>query len=154
LIFDNYTAAAKPSDASPAISYSRGAPAEDFLNDTSGADSFEEVIELRQQLQAMKKQAVIIMDQSRKSLEREQAALQRAQEALKLEEAATTEALRAASREEYMLDLLTDASLDMAGECYLLAFLCTIHMFLFHASLSPFIIIRLLCGHCCRGSAC
>jgi hypothetical protein len=46
LVFDNYTAAAYPSDASPATSYSRGAPADDFLNDTSGADPFEELIEL------------------------------------------------------------------------------------------------------------
>jgi hypothetical protein len=102
----------------------------------------------------MKRQAVVIMDQSRKSLERERAVLQWAKEALKLEETATAETLRAASREEYMLDLLTDESLDMAGRCYLLTLPCTIHIFLFHALLSSFIIIRLLCGFYCRGSAC
>jgi hypothetical protein len=75
------------------------------------------MIELRQQLQTMKREAIILMDQSRKSLEREQAAIQRAQEALKLEETATATTLRAASREEYMLDLLTDARLDMSGRC-------------------------------------
>ena len=85
----------------------------------------------------MKRQAVVIMDQSRKSLERERAALQQAQETLELKETATAEALRAASREEYMLDLLTDASLDMAGKRYLFIHPCTIRIFLFHASLFP-----------------
>jgi hypothetical protein len=153
-VYDNYTAASKASDALPASSYAGGVPVDDFAADYSCADLSQELSELRQQLQSMKRQAFVIMDQSRKSLERERAALQRAQEALKLEETATAETLRVASREEYMLDLLTDASLDMAGMCYLLTLPCTIHMFLFHASLSPFIIIRLLCGHCCRGSAC
>jgi hypothetical protein len=40
----------------------------------------------------MKKQDVVIMDQSQKSLDRERAVLQQAQEALKLKETATTEA--------------------------------------------------------------
>jgi hypothetical protein len=85
----------------------------------------------------MKRQAVVFMDQSRKFLDCELTAIQQAQEALKLKETATAEALRAASREEYMLDLLTDASLDMAGKRYLFILLCTIRMFLVHASLSP-----------------
>ena len=56
------------------------------------------------------------MDQSRKSSEREKISLQQAQEALELKETAVAEALRATSRENYMLELLTDASPDMAGE--------------------------------------
>jgi hypothetical protein len=40
----------------------------------------------------MKKQAITIMDQSRKSSERENAALRRAQEALELKETAVAEA--------------------------------------------------------------
>ena len=137
LVFDNYTAAAKPSYASPATSYSSGVPADDFAADSSCAVPSQELSELRQQLQAMKRQAVVIMDQSRKSLERERAALQQAHETLELKETATAEALRAASREEYMLDLLTDTSLDMAGKRYLFILPCTIRMFLFHASLFP-----------------
>ena len=137
LVFDNYTAAAKPSDASPATSYSRGVPTDDFAADSSCAVLSQELSELRQQLQAMKRQSIAIMDQSRKSLERERAALQQAQEALELKETATAETLRAASREEYMLDLLTDASLDMAGKRYLFIHPCTIRIFLFHASLFP-----------------
>jgi hypothetical protein len=70
--------------------------------------------ELRQQLQAMTKQTLTIMDQSQKSSEKEKLALQQAQEALALKEAAVTEAAQAASREDYMLQLMTDASLDMA----------------------------------------
>jgi hypothetical protein len=83
----------------------------------------------------MKRQAVVFMDQSRKFLDCEQTAIQQAQEALKLKETATAEALRAASREEYMLDLLTDASLDMAGKRYLFTLPFTICLFLFHAPL-------------------
>jgi hypothetical protein len=55
------------------------------------------------------------MDQSRKSSDREQAALRQAQEALELEKTAVADASRAAKRENYMLDLTTDASQDMAG---------------------------------------
>jgi hypothetical protein len=63
----------------------------------------------------MKKQIVIVLEQSRKSSDRERAALQRAQEALELKETATADAARSAQRENYMLDLMTDASHDMAG---------------------------------------
>jgi F0F1-type ATP synthase membrane subunit b/b' len=63
----------------------------------------------------MKKQALTIMEQSRKSSEREKAALRQAQEALGLKESAVAEALQATKREDYMLDLMTEASQDMAG---------------------------------------
>jgi hypothetical protein len=46
----------------------------------------------------MKKQALMIMDQSRKSSEKEKLALHQAQEALALKEAAVTEAAQAAAR--------------------------------------------------------
>jgi hypothetical protein len=71
--------------------------------------------ELRRQLQSMKKQTVIVMEQSRKSSDREQAALRQAQEALEMKETATANAAQSAQRENYMLDLMTDASQDMAG---------------------------------------
>jgi hypothetical protein len=48
LVFDNYTASAKPSDASRAISYSRGVPVDDFATDSSCADLSQELSELRQ----------------------------------------------------------------------------------------------------------
>ena len=116
LIVDNYTEAARPSDASVAASRSAKTHAGVLLDDSSCVDStHQELADLRQQLQAMKKQAVTVMDQSRKSLDREQAALQQAQEALKLKESAAADALRAITREDYMLDLMTDASQDMAG---------------------------------------
>jgi hypothetical protein len=63
----------------------------------------------------MKKQAFVIMEQSRKSSEKEKISLQQAQEALASKEAAVTEAARATLREDYMLQLMTDASFDMAG---------------------------------------
>jgi hypothetical protein len=75
-----------------------------------------EMEDLRQQLQLLKKQAVTALDQARKSSDREQAALLQTQEARDLEKAATLSATRSAERESYMLDLMTDASLDMAGE--------------------------------------
>ena len=115
MVFDNYTTAAKPSDASPATSYSRGVPADDFAVDSSCAIRSQELSELRQQLQSMKKQVVVIMEQSRKSSEREKIARQQAQEAITLKEAAVAGAAEAASRENYMLRLMMDASLDMVG---------------------------------------
>ena len=115
LVFDNYTATPRSSDALPVSSYSRKASADDFVEDSSDAGSTHDLDELRQQLQSMKKQVVVIMEQSRKSSEREKIARQQAQEAITLKEAAVAEAAEAASRENYMLGLMTDASLDMAG---------------------------------------
>ncbi|KAK1610090.1 hypothetical protein QYE76_033763 [Lolium multiflorum] len=66
-------------------------------------------------LQAMKKQVVTVLDQSRKSSDREKAALRQAYEALELKESAIVNATRSAQRESYMIDLMTDASQDMAG---------------------------------------
>ncbi|KAK1611142.1 hypothetical protein QYE76_034815 [Lolium multiflorum] len=63
----------------------------------------------------MKKQVLMTMEQSRKSLEREKIALQQAQDALAVKEAAITEAAEASSRENYMLQLMNDSSLDMTG---------------------------------------
>jgi hypothetical protein len=45
----------------------------------------------------MKKQSLIVMEQSRKASEREKIALQQAQGSLKLKESAVTEALQATS---------------------------------------------------------
>ncbi|KAK1648690.1 hypothetical protein QYE76_066495 [Lolium multiflorum] len=55
------------------------------------------------------------MEQSRKSSEREKIALQQAQDAISEKDSAIAEAAAATSRENFMLQLLTDASLDMAG---------------------------------------
>jgi hypothetical protein len=114
-VFDNYTAASGPADTSPATSYSRRTPAGDFVDDSSCADPLQELPDLRQQLQAVKKQAIIVMDQSRKSSEREKTAVRQAYEALEPKEAAVAEALQATARENYILDLMTDASLGMVG---------------------------------------
>jgi hypothetical protein len=46
----------------------------------------------------MKKQVITVIDQSRKSSDREKAALRQAQEALELKETAVAEALRATTR--------------------------------------------------------
>ena len=117
LIFDNYSKTAGPSSASPATSYSKRIADDVLLDDSSSVNLNQlELAELRQQLQAMKKQSLIVMEQSHKSSEREKMALQQAQEALKLKDAAVAEALQATSRENYMLELLIDASLDMEGK--------------------------------------
>jgi hypothetical protein len=115
LVFDNYTAVPRSSDALPASSYSKKNAMDEFVEDSSDANPVEDLNELRQQLQSMKKQALVIMEQSRRSSEREKLALQQAQEALALKETAVTEAAQASLREEHMLQLMIDASLDMAG---------------------------------------
>jgi hypothetical protein len=69
LVFDNYTAAPDPLDASPTASHSRKTPINDFVEDSSNVDLSQELNELRQQLQSMKKQSIMIMDRFRKSSE-------------------------------------------------------------------------------------
>jgi hypothetical protein len=91
------------------------------------------------------------MEQSRRSSEKEKLALQRAQEALALKEASVTEAANATSREEYMLQLMNDSSLDMAGilpEFDLFQFFV---MLVFHLSLL-FPLGRFFSGYGCRRS--
>jgi hypothetical protein len=113
LVFDNYTVVPRPSDALPA-SYSRKTSVDEFIESSSSAGQMENLNELRQQLQSVKKLALVIMEQSRRSSEKEKLALQQAQEALSLKEAAVTEAAQATSREDYMLKLVIDTCLDMA----------------------------------------
>jgi hypothetical protein len=116
LIFDNYTSTPRPSDVFPASSYSKKTPVDDeFVEDSSSKGSTQDLEELRQQLQYMKKQTLIIMDQSRKSSEKEKVAIQQAQDAIAAKEAAVAEASKAATRENFMLELMTEASLDMTG---------------------------------------
>jgi hypothetical protein len=67
LVFDNYTAPPGSSDALPATSHSRKTSVDDFVEDSSSADPLRELNGLRQQLQLMKKQTLVVMEQSRKS---------------------------------------------------------------------------------------
>jgi hypothetical protein len=74
-VFDNYSETAGPSSA-PAASPAKRMPGDVSLDDSSCTDSLQqELTELRQQLQAMKKQTITVMDQSRKSSEHEKTAL-------------------------------------------------------------------------------
>ncbi|KAK1607691.1 hypothetical protein QYE76_031364 [Lolium multiflorum] len=77
--------------------------------------SAQDLEELRQQLQSLKKQSLMIMEQSRKSSDRENIALRQAQNAIAEKETAVSEAAAASARENFMLQLMTDASLDMTG---------------------------------------
>jgi hypothetical protein len=115
LIFDNYTVVPHSSDALPAASCSKRSSAVEFIGGSSGAAQNEDLDELRQQLQLMKKQALVMMEQSRRSSDREKLAVQQAREAIALKETAVAEAAEAASRENYMLQLMNDSSLDMMG---------------------------------------
>jgi hypothetical protein len=71
--------------------------------------------DLRQQVQLLKRQTMTVLDQARKLSDREQASLLRTQESLNLEKASTSKAARSVERENYMLDLMTDASQVMDG---------------------------------------
>jgi pyruvate formate-lyase activating enzyme-like uncharacterized protein len=75
----------------------------------------KELVDLRQQLQSMKKQTMTALEQSWRSSDREQTALHQAKESLELKEITTGNAAQSAQHENYMLDLMTDASQDMAG---------------------------------------
>ena len=75
------------------------------------------------------------MDQSRKSSEREKIALHQAHEALDLKETVVADALQATARENYMLELMTEASQDMAVCCAALLLYCSYVPFSPHCSL-------------------
>ena len=112
LIFDNYTPSSAPSNVSPSSSRARRtfadtAPVDDTLS--------QELDELRQQLQYAKKQTLVMMEQSRKSSEAEKVALQQAREAVAAKEIAASEAEKATTRENFMLELMNEASADMSG---------------------------------------
>ncbi|KAK1685950.1 hypothetical protein QYE76_046798 [Lolium multiflorum] len=112
LIFDNYTPSSTPSNVSPSSSRARrafadAAPVDDTLS--------QELDELRQQLQYAKKQTLVMMEQSRKSSEAEKVALQQAREAVAAKEIAASEAEKATTRENFMLELMNEASADMSG---------------------------------------
>jgi ElaB/YqjD/DUF883 family membrane-anchored ribosome-binding protein len=128
LIFDNYTATPGPSEVFPSSHLKKKPVAVEFVEDSSGKDSAQDLEELRQQLQSTKKQSLMLMEQSRKSSEREKVALQQAQDAIAERDSAVAEAAAATSRENFMLQLLTDASLDMAG---VLHYLCHALFFFF-----------------------
>ena len=74
----------------------------------------------------------MLMEQSRESSEREKIALQQAQTAIAEKDSAVAEAAAATSRENSMLQLLIDASLDMAGMFH---YLCRVSFSLLLASL-------------------
>ena len=56
-----------------------------------------------------------MMEQSRKSSEAEKIALQQAREAVAAKEIAASEAEKATTRENFMLELMNEASADMSG---------------------------------------
>ncbi|KAK1686810.1 hypothetical protein QYE76_047658 [Lolium multiflorum] len=112
LVFDNYTPSPAPPDVLPSPSCSRKnladtEPVEDSLS--------QELDELRQQLQYAKRQTLVMMEQSRKASEAEKIALQQAQEAMAAKEIAHSEAEKATTRENFMLELMNEASADMSG---------------------------------------
>ncbi|XP_051209300.2 uncharacterized protein [Lolium perenne] len=111
LIFDNYTPTSAPSNVSPSSRARRAfadtAPVDDTLS--------QELDELRQQLQYAKKQTLVMMEQSRKSSEAEKIALQQSHEAVAAKEIAASEAEKATTRENFMLELMNEASADMSG---------------------------------------
>ncbi|KAK1607731.1 hypothetical protein QYE76_031404 [Lolium multiflorum] len=113
LIFDNYSPIPDPPEVFPSSLAKKSSVPVNF-DDSSSVDLTEELKELRVQLQSVKKQSLILMEQSRESSEKEKIALQQAQDAITDKDAAVAEADAAASRENSMLQLLTDASLDMA----------------------------------------
>jgi tRNA U34 5-carboxymethylaminomethyl modifying GTPase MnmE/TrmE len=122
LIFDNYSTNPSSPDAAPASSLSKKIRTDDnFLEGSSSTPLSEDLQELRQQLQSMKKQTLATMEQSWESSQREKIALQQAQDAITEKDAAVAEAVAATSRENSMLQLLTDASLDMAGKFHYLS---------------------------------
>jgi hypothetical protein len=103
-------------------------------------------------LQLMKKETKLSLDQSWKSSDREQAALRQAKESFDLKETATADATAASRRENYMLDLMTDASQDMAGMCFVfwLLLFMTLLSSLSYCYFIYTVSSRRFCGCCSR----
>jgi hypothetical protein len=100
-------------------SHSKKTLVDDNLIEGSSSKHFsQDLQELRQQLQSMKKQTLAMMEQSRKASEREKIALQQAREAITAKEAAISEAEKATTRENSMLELMNEASVDMSGTLF------------------------------------
>ncbi|KAK1667816.1 hypothetical protein QYE76_055975 [Lolium multiflorum] len=116
LIFDNYTPTPVPSDNLPTSSRPRKVLVNTELGeDSSSRNLSQDLEELRQQLQYAKKQTLMMMEQSHKASEAEKIALQQAQEAMAAKETAVSEAEKATTRENFMLELMNEASVDMSG---------------------------------------
>jgi 3-phosphoglycerate kinase len=116
LIFDNYSASPCSADTSPASSFSKKTFVDNSLIEGSSSKHLsQDLQELRQQLQSMKKQTLAMMEQSRKASQKEKVALQQAKEATAARDAAVSETEKAATRENFMLDLMIEASADMSG---------------------------------------
>ena len=99
----------------PAASYPKRFSTVEYIGGLSSAAQSEDLDELREELQSKKKQILVIMEQSRRSSDNEKRAIQQAQEAMALKETAVAEATEATRRENHMMELMNDASLDMAG---------------------------------------
>ena len=111
-------------------------PSDSFAEGSTNYIPDEDVDSIRRELADTKKQVLLIMSQHKKSVEK-------LQEALAQKVAAATEAKDAKSREAYMLELMTESSLDMAGVCL---FCCRLLMFLLPLPYSSLLFLRLLSG--------
>ena len=154
MIFDNYSANPRLADTFPASSYlKKTSVGDDFIGDSADKESTQDLRNLRQQLQSMKKQTLVMMEQSQKSLEREKIALQQAQDAIAEKEGAVAAAAEASRRENFMLELMLDSSLDMTGiSCSLDHDYLYSPCFFFLSDSSAE--NRFFSGYRCRGSTC
>ncbi len=118
-------------------------PSDNFAEESSNYVPDEDVDSMRRELADTKKQVLLIMSQHKKSVEK-------LQEALAQKDTAVTEAAEAKSREAYMLELMTESSLDMAGVCH---FCCPLVLFLLPLHDSLFLLLRLLSRSCSGGPA-
>jgi hypothetical protein len=148
LTFDNYTPTPGPSDVLPTSSHSKKTLVNSELGEDSSSKSLsQDLEELRQQLQYAKKQTLVMMEQSRKASEKEKIALQQTREAMAAKEATVSEAEKAATRENSMLELMNEASADMSGMLFKLELLLSFcYIFFEFLVLSP---NRFLSRRCC-----
>ncbi|KAK1670146.1 hypothetical protein QYE76_058305 [Lolium multiflorum] len=105
LVFDNYTPSSTPSNVSPSSSRSKRT----LADATPVEDSLPRELDELRNLYA-KKQTLVMMEKSRKSSEAEKIALQQAREAVAAKEIAASEAEKATTRENFMLELMNEAS--------------------------------------------
>ena len=116
--FDDYVEPGVSSELLREVSRPKETPFSEAITHNSSGDRDEEseINELRKQIQMLKPQCLTALAQTKKSTAHEEAALLQAKESAESAQAALLRTTQAASREEYMLELMDVASQDVIGK--------------------------------------
>ena len=119
LFFDDYVEPDVSSKLLREVSRPKESACSEATTHNSSGSRGEESMEmgrLRKEIQTLKTQCLTALTQAKKSSEREENALLQAKESVESAQVAALRMSQAASREKYMLELMTTASQDIIGK--------------------------------------